>query len=334
MSTLQLYRNNAAKLLHLEYNPHFYQRIPRMPNFFDKTSPILTSSQGMKLGMLFALGQVLALEHGNGIDLSNLFLGYLLVFSGYFGMMFLDQNLHYRLNNIAKEMNPLVRFSSFKESRLLIIGISLLLCASFSLIVHFYLNEFELTFPLFGIGCFIFLLYAVPPFKMKFRGGGEIIKTLALAVYIPLFSSYLQSGEWLWFKSSTLIIPLLFLVLGNTFSNSLIREKSDKYIGRRSLISTVGNSSTKLFTEYCFLAAIFLIGLFQFFIANPLPSYFAFGSMGILLLTFFQLRKVSASATLKNPTSLLQYQRYSDYGLLLSLVPIIGGVVFNYWVGP
>ncbi len=95
---------------------------------------------------------------------------------------------------------------------------------------------------LFFVGVALFLLwaYSYPPLKLSYRGGGETLQMIGVAVVLPLFGYYIQAGSITGFPW---IVGLVLLPnhLGCAVSTSLPDYPSDLIAGKRTATVFLGS---------------------------------------------------------------------------------------------
>jgi 1,4-dihydroxy-2-naphthoate octaprenyltransferase len=81
--------------------------------------------------------------------------------------------------------------------------------------------------------------YAVPPFRLVYRGYGELAESFLLANLIPAFAFLLQTGELHWLLAR-LTFPLTPLYLAVALALSMPQFSSDLRSGRRTFLIRLG----------------------------------------------------------------------------------------------
>jgi 1,4-dihydroxy-2-naphthoate octaprenyltransferase len=76
--------------------------------------------------------------------------------------------------------------------------------------------------------------YSFPPFRLSYRGGGEILQGLGVGVVLPVIGYYLQCGSLTGFPLPALI-PLFLLGYAGNIVTSLPDVPGDRAAGKRSL---------------------------------------------------------------------------------------------------
>ncbi len=147
-----------------------------------------------------------------------------------------------------------------------------------------------------GVGCMlVFVAYTLPPVRLNYRGGGELLEMFGVGAALPLYNLYLQAGTvppgaWPW------IAGFSALSLASGVASGLSDEQSDRAGGKRTFASTFGNASARRMTEICVLvgATIWIVAA----LTRPdwAPVWVAIPAVAIVTLNFVSMRRVSAEA--------------------------------------
>ena len=121
-----------------------------------------------------------------------------------------------------------------------------------------------LSIPMIILSFLLLWAYSYPPIRLSYRGGGEILQTLGVAVILPLFGYYIQGGTVQGF-------PWIFLLfffpvqLGCAMSTSLPDYPSDKKGNKKTSTVIFGFENTK-----GYIIRINFISLFIFYLITRL----------------------------------------------------------------
>ncbi|MGB5810247.1 MAG: prenyltransferase [Polyangiales bacterium] len=141
----------------------------------------------------------------------------------------------------------------------------------------------------------VFAAYTLPPFRLNYRGGGELLEMIGVGVALPLYNAYLQAGFlapglWPWIGGFAL------LSLGSGVASGLSDEESDRRGGKRTIASVFGNRAARVVTEASLLtgAGLWLLGA----VLEPdgVPPSAVLPAIAIVAWRFTSLRKMSATA--------------------------------------
>ncbi len=87
----------------------------------------------------------------------------------------------------------------------------------------------------------IFIAYTLPPVRLNYRGGGELLEALGVGVVLPWISAYLQSGR-VWMPALDALGGFAVLALASAVASGLSDERSDREGGKRTLVTMLGNA--------------------------------------------------------------------------------------------
>ena len=141
----------------------------------------------------------------------------------------------------------------------------------------------------------VFVAYTLPPVRLNYRGGGELLEMLGVGAALPLYNLYLQAGTvppgaWPW------IAGFSALSLASGVASGLSDEQSDRAGGKRTFASTFGNASARRMTEICVLvgATIWIVAA----LTRPdwAPVWVVIPAVAIVTWNFGSMRRVSAEA--------------------------------------
>lgn len=107
--------------------------------------------------------------------------------------------------------------------------------------------------PLGGVALAIFLAYSLPPLRLNYRGGGELLEMLGLGVLLPCLHAYLQSGS-LALAGLWLLPGWALFSLASAIASGLSDERSDRRGGKRTVVTVTGNLIGRRLVEALALA--------------------------------------------------------------------------------
>lgn len=94
----------------------------------------------------------------------------------------------------------------------------------------------------------LFVAYSLPPLRLNYRGGGELLEMLGVGVALPWWQACLQSGA-LWHESYLLLGGYALLSLASALASGLSDEDSDKAGGKITYATRHGNWRTRVAVE-------------------------------------------------------------------------------------
>jgi 1,4-dihydroxy-2-naphthoate octaprenyltransferase len=145
-----------------------------------------------------------------------------------------------------------------------------------------------------GPGCLaVFVAYTLPPLRLNYRGGGELLEMLGVGVLLPLMNAYAQSGE-LAFREAWALPGFAALSLASAVASGLGDEESDRRGGKRTVVTLLGNRSGRRIAEVSLVlgaASWVAAGL------GPLPASVAVPAAALVLVEWVLVRRASKAAT-------------------------------------
>jgi 1,4-dihydroxy-2-naphthoate octaprenyltransferase/chlorophyll synthase len=90
----------------------------------------------------------------------------------------------------------------------------------------------------------LFVAYTLPPLRLNYRGGGELLEGLGVGVVLPWLSAYLQSGR-LWMPALDVLPGFACLCMASAIASGLSDERSDRAGGKRTVVTMLGNPSAR-----------------------------------------------------------------------------------------
>lgn len=141
----------------------------------------------------------------------------------------------------------------------------------------------------FGLAALgVFVAYTLPPARLNYRGGGELLEMLGVGVILPWFHAYLQGGALL-APGLALLPGFALLSLASAVASGLSDERSDRRGGKRTFVTRFGNLAGRRTTEALAFAGACawamtgaLTGALPWWVAVP-PALVAFWYTGQLI---------------------------------------------------
>ena len=157
--------------------------------------------------------------------------------------------------------------------------------------------------PGFGIaGTLAFLLfaaYSLPPVRLNYRGGGELLEMLGVGLVLPWLNAYLQGGlgtSLPWFpRPGMLLSAIMVLALASAIASGLGDERSDRRGGKRTFTTMFGNVASRRVIEALVPLAVGALGLAAFF-SEHIPPLTVVPPSLLILWRWTRLRKLSEDA--------------------------------------
>lgn len=96
--------------------------------------------------------------------------------------------------------------------------------------------------PLAASGLLVFAAYTLPPLRLNYRGGGELLEVVGVGGVLPTLHVYAQCGQWAPAGWVSLAPGLLALSLSSALASGLSDEESDRAGGKRTFTTLWGNA--------------------------------------------------------------------------------------------
>lgn len=83
------------------------------------------------------------------------------------------------------------------------------------------------------------VLYTLPPVRLNYRGGGEVLEMLGVGFFLPWWSAYAQLGSPM--PAGLVVLPAFALLsLASALASGLADEESDRLGGKRTFTTSFG----------------------------------------------------------------------------------------------
>jgi 1,4-dihydroxy-2-naphthoate octaprenyltransferase len=115
----------------------------------------------------------------------------------------------------------------------------------------------------------IFVAYSLPPLKLNYRGGGELLEAVGVGFALPWINSYAQSGE-VWAPGYGLYAGFVVLSMASALASGLSDEVSDAKGGKTTFVTMWGNARARRCGELLVPVALGLWFLVAFLGAVPI----------------------------------------------------------------
>ena len=249
-----------------------------------------------KLLVPMALGQAVGIFASGSLSPGALLFGFLFtVLDGIFIVLMNDWS-DQRVDRIKREMFPddcspkTIPDGILTPRAVLAIGLSAGLVA----VLLGYLFGSSLDRPMLAVSAVvclsIFVAYSLPPLKLNYRGGGEVLEAVGVGFALPWINAYAQSGE-IWAPGYGLFAGFVLLSLASALASGLSDEMSDRKGGKTTFATVLGNARVRHGTELLVPLALGLWFLTSF--TGPVPVW-AVGVAGIVVVIYL-LRVFAAS---------------------------------------
>ena len=124
----------------------------------------------------------------------------------------------------------------------------------------------------------LFIVYSLPPLRLNYRGGGELLEALGVGVLLPWLNAHAHSGR-LWAEGwGAVLAGFCALALASAIASGLSDEQSDRRGGKRTFTTAFGNPMARRVVESLMLAGIVVWGISVFFVELELKIALIFGA--------------------------------------------------------
>lgn len=146
---------------------------------------------------------------------------------------------------------------------------------------------------LFGLS--IFAAYSLPPGRVNYRGGGELLEMVGIGVFLPWFSAYLQSGE-VWSRELWVLLGFVPLCLASAVASGLADEETDREGGKVTFTTTMGNEASRRLAEGCLAGAGVVWAISARVFPDLLPPLVWLGVVAVLWVHYSRVTRASEAA--------------------------------------
>jgi 1,4-dihydroxy-2-naphthoate octaprenyltransferase len=190
--------------------------------------------------------------------------------------------------------------------------------------------------PVYAIICgAVFIAYTLPPIKLNYRGGGELLEMVGLGFAVPLFGAYIGSDQAVrlvnFYETIPILLPFWPLVFAKAIGRSLEDEESDRAGGKTTVATLLGNKKAKAIAEYSLV-----VGAALLIMLNALSHRYHPAAFGPLLLifgvAFFALRGINPKAVTNAFPEIERYERVLQYSLwAYASWVLVASIALPFW---
>jgi 1,4-dihydroxy-2-naphthoate octaprenyltransferase/chlorophyll synthase len=157
------------------------------------------------------------------------------------------------------------------------------------------------------VGMLVFAAYSLPPLRLNYRGGGELLEMLGAGLVLPLFNVLCQS-PW---PGLAVLWPLpgfALLCLASALASGLSDEVSDRDGGKTTFTTLLGNRAVRRWVEALTVLAL-VAWLGAAFAAGVAPRWPGLVVLGALAFQAVRLWRLSAAAVTNAFAAQARYKR-------------------------
>lgn len=183
------------------------------------------------------------------------------------------------------------------------------------------------TLPLAGatLGLAVFAAYSLPPLRLNYRGGGELLEGFGVGVLYPLIGYWAHAGRS-WDPELWLVLALAPLALASAVASGLSDEESDRAGGKRTVVTWLGNSRARLIVGWMMLASVLSLPCAALLL-HGVPVWVALAPVVVLVLMGSRVRRLSPLATTGAFAEQARYKQALHHAIWLASLTLSLGLV-------
>lgn len=261
----------------------------------------------------FLLGQALGIFHSHTFSLGGFLIGGMFIVTGSIFIVLMNDWYDAPIDTIKEDMFPdhprrktipagvLTAEQVFNGAM-----ISGLITLVIAIIGGIGLGLGDLAF--YALLCGVaFVLYTLPPVKLNYRGGGELMEMLGVGLALPMFSAYLQARTFTIAGIWQFIVPFMIMMLANALVGGIDDEESDRKGGKITVFTLFGNRTGRRLIEVLFIIAPIVMLVFHMLLREFTPIIFLPPILA-LLGGYYYLLQHSPAAVTNNFTAHARYE--------------------------
>ncbi|WP_053404704.1 prenyltransferase [Persicobacter sp. CCB-QB2] len=238
---------------------------------------VLKINSWPKILVPFILGQLMGIHYSGQILWTPLLFGSIFAVSGVIFIVVVNDLGDFKVDKIKRQMfpegcSPKTLPDNILSARQLKMAAALSMIIGFSaaFLAGKHIALGKEAFLMAIICCLTFVAYTLPPIKLNYRGGGEILEMLGVGALLPLFSAYLQAGT-LAIPSARIILPVtLLLSLSSALASGLSDELSDIKGKKNTFTTLFGNQRVRQAIHWLWIMAL-AFWIISYFFSWHLP---------------------------------------------------------------
>ena len=178
----------------------------------------------------------------------------------------------------------------------------------------------------------LFFAYSLPPIRLNYRGGGELLEMAGVGLALPWINAYLQGGLGalgLWFpRAGHVLWGAMLFALASAVASGLSDEISDRKGGKRTFTTMLGNGAARRLSE-----TLVLLGLGAWWLAAFASEHIPFLAVGAATATtlwyYLPMRAISGHATTNAFAAQKSYKQLLHNALWQGQRVLAGGLVID-----
>lgn len=183
-----------------------------------------------------------------------------------------------------------------------------------------------------ALGCLLlFAAYTLPPIRLNYRGGGEVLEMLGVGFALPWLSAYLQCGIAV--PRGMVVLPAFALLsLASAMASGLADMPSDRLGGKRTFATLFGPTAVRQAVEGLVLGAILVWAALPILASDVAQIWMVLPVVLVMAVDYRELRKQGARS---HPEEDLTHSAYKARlhdcvwrgALVLAVVLIVTGIL-------
>lgn len=184
---------------------------------------------------------------------------------------------------------------------------------------------------LFCLG--LFAAYTLPPLRLNYRGGGEVLEMLGVGFALPWFHAYVQSGTAR--PEGLVLLPAFALMcLASALASGLSDVDTDKLGGKRTFATAFGAAPVRQAADGLVLGGILVWAALPRLAPHYVTLWMVVPSVVVMVIDYRALRRAGLSAQVDTAYGTSVYKRRLheciwrgavSMALVVALTGLIGG---------
>ncbi len=179
----------------------------------------------------------------------------------------------------------------------------------------------------------LFWAYTLPPLRLNYRGGGELLEMIGVGFALPWWNAYLQSGQAN--PPGMVILPgFLLLALSSALASGLADEPSDRLGGKRTFTVMFGAAAVRQAVEGLVLGAVIVWALLPVLAPGAISGLLLVPVVVVMGNEYRALREVGASAEVESYAGMARYKEHLHNciwrgTIVFSMLLVASGLLFS-----
>ena len=189
-----------------------------------------------------------------------------------------------------------------------------------------------------GVVCMLlFWAYTLPPLRLNYRGGGELLEMLGVGFALPWWNAYLQSGDAS--PPGMVVLPgYMLLAFASALASGLSDEPSDRLGGKRTFTVLFGATAVRQAVEGLVIGAMIVWTLLPLLAPGTVSGLVLAPVIVVMATEFVDLREAGASAEVEGYVGIARYKEALHDCIwrgtaVLALLMAAGGLLFGGGLG-